>query len=302
MADLLKTDYKDEIKAQGVIKKQFKLVDALTGALLNGGNPIQLERSDTPSQKGSTLSAKDVNAITKAINLLLGTGWGDSIPPYTDNCLLFDTNNANKLMYYNESSKNKPTNSKAGIIIKLFISNSAYGAIAFDFTHMILQYVAYNPADKAWYGWYTVSSDEKLNVAIKDIKNYAKNLSDESNQMTNNISESLLAEIVKVANLSNNRDSELRSLIEREINEIVKLFGGMLTYKSVVIGLTGENFFNMPCPVGKHIIPLYFNNSSLYVTGINKPTNFVTSDNLVGYRINLNKAASGNVTMDYLLL
>lgn len=264
MANLLKTDYKDEIKAQGVIKKQFKLVDALTGALLNGGNPIQLERSDTPSQKGSTLSAKDVNAITKAINLLLGTGWGDSIPPYTDNCLMFNSENANKLMFYNETSTNKPSNSKAGIILKFMISGNAYCAIAFDLTYMKMYYVGYSVKEETFYGWYQLASNVDLNNLEAKL----------SKALTSNI---------------NDTNTAISSLVS------------VLTPNSIVVNPAGNDYFTITVKEGRNIIPLYMNATTICATGVRKSNQLVAAGN-IALDVVINKAVTGNITFKYLIV
>lgn len=66
------TNLKDEIKADGITAKQYKQIDVISGASLNGGNPIVLQRYDKPKQQGSVLNAKMVNAIHQRLNELDG--------------------------------------------------------------------------------------------------------------------------------------------------------------------------------------------------------------------------------------
>lgn len=300
MANLLKTDYKDEIKAQGVIKKQFKLVDVLTGALLNGGNPIQLERSDTPSQKGSTLSAKDVNDITKAINLLLGTGWGDKIPPYTNNCLMFDSNTANKLMFYNNESSNKPPESSAGIVLKFMISGNAYSAIAIDLTHMRMYYVGYSVKEEKFYGWYRLASNTDLNNL--DSK-FAKALDDNAKALISKIND--VNETI--SNAVNNQSKELHSFISSVDNYIEKTdisinrLINVLTPNSIVVNPAGNDYFTITVKEGRNIIPLYMNATTLCAIGVRKSNQLVSTGN-TALDVVINKAVTGNITFKYLIV
>lgn len=64
------TNLKDEIKADDITAKQYKQIDVKSGASLNGGNPIVLQRYDKPKQQGSVLNAKMVNAIHQRLNEL----------------------------------------------------------------------------------------------------------------------------------------------------------------------------------------------------------------------------------------